>query len=120
VAVSSAAPTPVYVANTPSAVPAAAPAPAVPAAPEAPAEDEGHARITSPMVGTFYRSPTPEADAFAKVGDVIDEDTVVCVIEAMKVMNEIKAEVRGTIREVLIENATPVEFGEPLFLVELS
>jgi len=74
--------------------------------------------ILSPMVGTFYRSSSPESDPFVTVGDEVDEDTVVCIIEAMKVMNEIKAETRGIIREIAVENANPVEFGEPLFLVE--
>ena len=67
------------------------------------------------MVGTFYRSPSPESPTFAEVGHAVTEDTVVCIIEAMKVMNEIKAEARGTITEVLVENGKPVQFGQPLF-----
>ncbi len=73
--------------------------------------------IASPMVGTFYRSPSPESAPYATVGQEVTEDSVVCIIEAMKVMNEIKAEVRGVIAEVLIENGTPVQFGQPLFRV---
>jgi len=73
--------------------------------------------ISSPMVGTFYRSPSPEAPAFVDVGSTVTEDTVVCIIEAMKVMNEIKAETNGTVAEVLIENGKPVQFGQALFRV---
>lgn len=73
--------------------------------------------IKSPMVGTFYRSPSPEAAPFVEVGTAVNEETVVCIIEAMKVMNEIKAEVKGVITEVLVENAKAVEFGQPLFRV---
>ncbi len=74
--------------------------------------------IPSPMVGTFYRSPSPEDPAFAQVGSVVEPDTVVCILEAMKVMNEIKAGVSGKVVEVLVENGNPVEFGQPLFRVE--
>ncbi|MDD8043567.1 MAG: acetyl-CoA carboxylase biotin carboxyl carrier protein [Verrucomicrobiota bacterium] len=73
--------------------------------------------ITSPMVGTFYRAPSPETPAYIEIGAVVEPDTVVCIVEAMKVMNEIKAGVRGTITEVLVENGHVVEFGEPLFRV---
>jgi acetyl-CoA carboxylase biotin carboxyl carrier protein len=73
--------------------------------------------IKSPMVGTFYRAPSPEAANYAEIGTEVHPDTVVCIIEAMKVMNEIKAEVRGVITQVLIENAKPVEFGQPLFKI---
>ncbi len=73
--------------------------------------------ITSPMVGTFYRSPSPESDAFVKVGDHVDEDTTVCIIEAMKVMNEIKAEIKGTIARAVADDGTPVQYGETLFRV---
>ena len=100
---------------------AAAPAP-VAAAPagEAPAADEndGLIEIPSPIVGTFYSKPAPDADAFVQVGDEVSEDTVVCVVEAMKVMNEIKAEVKGVIKEILIDDTTPVQYGQSLFLVE--
>jgi len=92
--------------------------PALGSPPPAADADAGLVPINSPMVGTFYRASSPEADAFVNVGDEVDEDTVVCIIEAMKVMNEIKAERRGVIKKILAENATPVEYGKPLFLVE--
>ncbi len=98
---------------------AAAPVAAAPAAAPAPAPAPSNLiEIKSPMVGTFYRSSSPEAEAFTGLGKEVDQESVVCIIEAMKVMNEIKAEVRGTIRKILVENATSVEFGQPLFLVE--
>jgi acetyl-CoA carboxylase biotin carboxyl carrier protein len=98
---------------------AAAAVTASPAAAPAKAEVvENLPAIKSPMVGTFYRSASPEAEPFASVGKEVDEETVVCIIEAMKVMNEIKAEMKGVIRKVLVENATSVEFGQPLFQVE--
>ena len=95
---------------------AAAPAVADAAAPAKTEVADGH-EITSPMVGTFYAAPSPESPAYVKVGDTVSEDTVVCIIEAMKVMNEIKAEARGVITQVLVENAKPVEFGQPLFKI---
>lgn len=98
-----------------SAPPAAAP-PATPAA-EAPAEAAGKV-ITSPMVGTFYESSSPESAAFISVGDQVGPDTTVCIIEAMKVFNEIPAECSGKVAAVLVENGAPVEFGQPLFRVE--
>lgn len=73
--------------------------------------------IKSPMIGTFYRAPSPEAAHYVEVGTEVSPDTVVCIIEAMKVMNEIKAEARGVITQVLVENAKPVEFGQPLFKI---
>jgi acetyl-CoA carboxylase biotin carboxyl carrier protein len=76
------------------------------------------ATIASPIVGTFYAAPAPDAPPFVKVGDTVDADTVVCIVEAMKVMNEIKAEQCGVIRKVLVDNATPVEFGQPLFEID--
>jgi len=96
------------------AAPAAAPVAA--AVPED--EDDGLIEIPSPIVGTFYRKPAPDADNFADVGTVVSEETVVCIIEAMKVMNEIKAEVKGVIKKILVDDATPVQYGQPLFLVE--
>ena len=72
------------------------------------------------MVGTFYRSASPEADSFVSVGDTVEPDTTVCIIEAMKVMNEIKAETRGVVKKILIDNATPVEFGQALFKIETA
>ena len=71
--------------------------------------------IKSPMIGTFYRAPSPESAEYVEVGSEVNPDTVVCIIEAMKVMNEIKAEVRGVVTQVLVESAKPVEFGQPLF-----
>jgi acetyl-CoA carboxylase biotin carboxyl carrier protein len=76
--------------------------------------------IKSPMVGTFYRSPNPEAKVFIEEGSVVQTDTVVCIIEAMKLMNEIHAEVKGTIIACLAENGKPIEFGQPLFKVKLG
>jgi len=76
--------------------------------------------IKSPMIGTFYRSPSPEAGSYVEVGAEVTPESVVCIIEAMKVMNEIKAEVKGVITQVLVENAKPVEFGQPLFKVRPS
>ncbi len=73
--------------------------------------------INSPMVGTFYRAASPDADDFVNVDDEVNAESVVCIIEAMKVMNEIKAEVSGTIAEILVQNGEPVEFGQPLFVV---
>jgi acetyl-CoA carboxylase biotin carboxyl carrier protein len=73
--------------------------------------------IKSPMIGTFYRAPSPEAVSYIEVGGEVTPDSVVCIIEAMKVMNEIKAEVRGVVTAILVENAKPVEFGQPLFKV---
>jgi acetyl-CoA carboxylase biotin carboxyl carrier protein len=76
--------------------------------------------IKSPMIGTFYRSPSPESGPYIEIGAEVNPDTVVCIIEAMKVMNEIKAEVKGVITQVLVENAKPVEFGQPLFKLRPS
>lgn len=92
---------------------AAAPAAAAPAAPAAPAGSE----ITSPMVGTFYRRASPDAPEFVKVGDSVSVGQTLCIIEAMKVMNEIKAEKSGTITAVVVEDATPVQFGDVLFRI---
>ena len=93
--------------------PAAAPAPA-----SASAAPDKSKIIESPIVGTFYRSSTPGSDAFVKVGSRVEADQTVCIIEAMKVMNEIKAEKSGVIKEILVENGEPVEFGQPLFVLE--
>jgi acetyl-CoA carboxylase biotin carboxyl carrier protein len=81
------------------------------------AESPDHFIITSPIVGAFYRAPTPEAEPFVEVGDPVDPDKVVCIVEAMKVMNEVKAEVPGVIEKILIESGKPVEYGQPLFRV---
>lgn len=89
-----------------------------PAGAPAPDEDAGLVPIKSPMVGTFYSASSPDAKAFVSVGSAIDEETDVCIIEAMKVFNNIKAECRGTIAKILAENGKPVEFGQTLFLVK--
>jgi len=112
------APDPVQVA-APAAV---AQAPAAPAAPEetAPAKEDTSNYITvkSPMIGTFYRSANPESDAFVNVGDSIKPGDVLCIVEAMKLFNEIESEVSGKIVKVLVDDASPIEFDQPLFLVE--
>ena len=99
----------------------AAPAPiaSAPAAPTAPEVDANLHKITSPMVGTFYRAPGPTSPSFANVGDRVNAKSVVCIVEAMKLMNEIEAEVEGEIVEVLVENGQLVEFGQALFLVRV-
>ena len=102
-----------------AAAPAAAPATG--AASEASvAEEAGISVISSPMVGTFYRSPSPDSPVFADVGTKVNADSVVCIIEAMKVMNEINSELKGTITEILVENGDAVEFGQPLFKVKTT
>ncbi len=105
------------------AAPAPAPAPAAasaaPTPPPAPGADEaGFVFVKSPMVGTFYKAASPESKAFAEIGTKITETSVVCIIEAMKIMNEIQSEVKGTIVEILIENGQPVEYGQKLFKVK--
>ncbi|MGD0351107.1 MAG: acetyl-CoA carboxylase biotin carboxyl carrier protein [Verrucomicrobiota bacterium] len=94
------------------------PGPPVAAIPQPPVT--GEVEVKSPMIGTFYRAPSPEAANYVDIGTEVTPDTVVCIIEAMKVMNEIKAEVKGVITQVLVENAKPVEFGQPLFKVRPS
>ena len=106
---------PPTISTAPAAVAAASGAAPAPAA-GGPPEQE----IKSPMIGTFYRAPSPEAGPYVEVGTEVNPDTVVCIIEAMKVMNEIKAEAKGVITQVLVENAKPVEFGQPLFKVRPS
>ncbi|OGF46442.1 MAG: acetyl-CoA carboxylase, biotin carboxyl carrier protein [Candidatus Firestonebacteria bacterium RIFOXYA2_FULL_40_8] len=100
----------------PVAAPAAT-APVAAAAAPAPAKPLGNT-INSPMVGTFYKAPSPESPAFVKEGDIIKEGQTVCIIEAMKLMNELKSEVKGKITKILVENGQAVEFGQPLFVVE--
>ncbi|PXA03261.1 acetyl-CoA carboxylase biotin carboxyl carrier protein [Coraliomargarita sinensis] len=111
-------------APAPVAQPAAAQQPAAAAAPaeEAakPAEEAGISVIKSPMVGTFYRAPSPDSPTFTDVGKKVGSESVVCIIEAMKVMNEIQAELSGTITEVLVENGEAVEYGQPLFKVKTA
>jgi len=117
------------VATTVTAIPASIPQPAAPAAPapatapaaETPkneADDSKYITIKAPIIGTFYRKPSPDKPAYVEVGDTIKEGDVVCIIEAMKLFNEIESEVSGKIVKVLVDDATPVEFDQPLFLVE--
>lgn len=108
-------------------IPVAAPAPvaATPAAAETKEtassdDDSKYVTITSPIIGTFYRKPAPDKPNFVEVGDTIQADSVVCIVEAMKLFNEIEAEVSGKIVKVLVDESTPVEFGQPLFLVDPS
>jgi acetyl-CoA carboxylase biotin carboxyl carrier protein len=103
----------------PAAQPQAAPADAASAAPaaEAPAAPAGHV-VKSPMVGTFYRSASPGSKPFAEVGAAIKEGDPICIIEAMKIMNEIEADMSGTVTKILVENGQAVEFGQPLFIIE--
>ena len=103
---------PLAISQAPSASSGSASAPA-----GSTAANSGEQEIKSPMIGTFYRSPSPEAGPYVEVGMEVTPDTVVCIIEAMKVMNEIKAEARGVVTQILIENAKPVEFGQPLFKI---
>lgn len=106
------------VAAAPAAAPVAAPAAAAPAA-AAPANDDSKfITVKSPMIGTFYRSPGPDKDAFVSVGQTINKGETVCIIEAMKLFNEIEAEISGKIVKVLVDDATPVEYDQPLFLVD--
>lgn len=95
---------------------AAPPAAALPATPEAPAEPEGHV-VKSPMVGTFYRSSAPGAKPFVEIGQSVNAGDTLCIIEAMKLLNEIEADQGGVIKTVLVENGQPVEYGQPLFLI---
>ncbi|RKY37033.1 MAG: acetyl-CoA carboxylase, biotin carboxyl carrier protein, partial [Candidatus Omnitrophota bacterium] len=83
-------------------------------------EEQGITYIKSPMVGTFYRAPAPDAPPFVEVGDEVDVGQTVCIIEAMKLMNEIKSDVRGKVLEVLVENGSPVDYGDNLFKVKVS
>jgi acetyl-CoA carboxylase biotin carboxyl carrier protein len=118
------------VAQSPAAVmPAAAPAPApapAPAAESAPAkateskDEDKYITVKSPMIGTFYRKPSPDKETFVNVGDTIKPGDVVCVIEAMKLFNEIESEISGKIVKVLVDDSTPVEYDQPLFLVDPS
>ena len=108
------APTP---APQPSA-PSPAPAESKSAPAEAEEADDDHVEVTAPIVGTFYASPAPDAPPYVKVGDRVEPGTVLCIIEAMKLMNEIEAEVAGTVAEILVRNEEPVEYGQPLFRIE--
>lgn len=112
-----AAPQPQVYTTAPQPV-AAAPAAAAPAAPAAPAKADNLVTIKSPMIGTFYRRSSPDKPLLAEVGTEIAPGKVVCIIEAMKLFNEIESEIKGTIVKVLVEDASPVEYDQPLFLVE--
>ena len=105
--------------ETPVIVPASA-APPTASAPVTPVPEPVNVdlEVKSPMIGTFYRRPSPDSDPFVEMGAAVEPDTVVCIIEAMKVMNEIKAEVKGVIAEVLVEDGKPVEYGQALFRIE--
>ena len=107
----------IVTAAAPAPVAAAAPAAAVPATPAAAAASDNRMAVASPMVGTFYSASRPDKPAFVKVGDSVGPDTVVCLIEAMKVFNEIKAECAGVVDEILVGNGKPVEFGQALFRI---
>ena len=105
-----AAPVAMVAAPAPAVVPAPAPAPA------APAEVVGHV-VKSPMVGTFYRASSPGAKSFVEVGSVVKEGDAICIIEAMKILNEIEADASGTITQILVDNGQAVEFGQPMFVI---
>ena len=117
---------PVYVQQGPAqyaapmaGAPLAAPAhvgEAAAAAPAAPAVPQGHV-VTSPMVGTFYRAPSPGADPFVQVGDTVKEGQTLCIIEAMKLLNEIESDTAGVVKEILVENGQAVEYGQPLYVI---
>ena len=91
--------------------------PAMPAAPAAPPQPTGHS-LKSPMVGTFYRAPSPGAPPFVEVGQAVSKGQTLCIIEAMKLLNEIESDAAGTVKAILVENGQPVEYGEPLFVIE--
>ena len=112
VSVAAAAP----VAGAPAAERPPAPVAAAPSAPEPEAAPEGHV-VKAPMVGTFYRSPSPDAKAFVDVGQTVKEGDTICIIEAMKLMNEIEADGAGVVKAILVENGQPVEYGQPLFIL---
>jgi len=110
-----AAPPPAPAPAAPAPAAAAAPAPAAPA-PDG-GDESGWVAVRSPIVGTFYRASSPDAEPFVSVGARVGRDTVVCIVDAMKIMNEIKADVSGTLMRALVENGEPVEYDQPLFLV---
>jgi acetyl-CoA carboxylase biotin carboxyl carrier protein len=108
---------PVAVASAAPAIPAAAPAQTATAMPKAPEPDSGHVLVKSPIVGTYYDAPAPGAAPFVKVGDAVEAGTVLCIIESMKLMNEIESEVAGVVASKLCENGRAVEYGEALFAI---
>lgn len=113
-------PQPPVSAPQPTAAPVAAPTPAAEAVPTASNDDAKYLTIKSPMVGTFYRSSSPDKPAFIKIGDTVDAGQTVCIIEAMKLFNEIESDIKGKIVKVLVEDASPVEYEQALFLVDPS
>ena len=116
-----AAPAPAYAPPAPvAAAPAAAPAPAAPAAPAPAKEESRYVTVKAPMIGTFYRAPGPGKPVFVNVGDTIEKGKPICIIEAMKLFNEIESDVSGKIVKVLVDDAKPVEYDQPLFLVDPS
>ncbi len=110
------APAPQYANYAPQQQYAAAPAPAPVAAVEAAPVEEGHA-VKSPMVGTFYRSPSPDAKSFVEVGDTVAVGDTLCIIEAMKLLNEIESDKAGVVKKILVDNGQAIEYGEPLFII---
>lgn len=106
--------------NAPMQQPVQATLPAIEKQPAEEAPQKNLHEIRSPIVGTFYRAPAPDADPYVKVGDEVSPGTVLCIVEAMKLMNEIESDVSGKIVKILVENATPVEYNQPLFLIEIS
>ncbi len=130
--VAATAPVVVQPSVVPSPAPAASPAPAptptpppasqpAPAKAEAPKEDTSkYAEVRAPIVGTFYRAPSPDAEPFVKEGDTVKKGQVLCIIEAMKLMNEIESEVSGVVRKIMVSNGEPIEYGQVLFLIEPS
>lgn len=118
VAVPNPAPAPAPVAAAPQPAPAAEPAPAPAPAPKAEEPAVKGVEVKAPIVGTFYRAPSPDAEPFVKEGDTVKKGQVLCIIEAMKLMNEIESEVAGVVRKILVNNGEPVEYGQVLFIIE--
>ena len=112
-----AAPTPMATDPAQIASPPSAPAASAPAVAAEPGSGAGETLVQAPIVGTFYAAPSPDADPFVKVGDRVDVGQTLCIIEAMKLMNEIQAETSGTVKQILIQNGQPVEFDQPLFVL---